>query len=180
MADKRESRSDGASVARGDGRRSRGVPRTHSTGHGGSLQSLRSLYCFRQLGPHCQVWEAESGRHIRTMIRHTRGIGAIAFSADGKMIASGGEDGQVLLWNAETGESMRELKGHINSINSLAFSPDGRFLLPDVLDVLRSFGTSRLAISSSVFGITTSVITRLPLAREANGSLLGVAVSSFG
>ncbi len=44
------------------------------------------------------------------------------------MIASGGEDGQVLLWNAATGELLKQLKGHFNAINSLAFNPEGRLL----------------------------------------------------
>lgn len=51
---------------------------------------------------------------------------ALAFSTDGKMIASGGGDNLVRLWNAETGKQLLTLKGHENDVYSVAIRPDGR------------------------------------------------------
>ncbi|KIL54001.1 hypothetical protein M378DRAFT_40905, partial [Amanita muscaria Koide BX008] len=57
---------------------------------------------------------------------HTGGVISIAFSPDGKRIASGSHD-QIYIWDAETGLQVgKPLKGHIYSVTSVAFSPDGK------------------------------------------------------
>jgi hypothetical protein len=52
----------------------------------------------------------------------------VAFSPDGKTIASGGRDHEVRLWDPETGRTVRRFRGHPESINCVAFSPDGKRL----------------------------------------------------
>ncbi len=69
---------------------------------------------------------------------HDRGVVAVAFSPDtlasrgtgGRLLASGGDDGVVILWNVDTRQPVGEpLEGHTGSVKSLAFSPaDGRIL----------------------------------------------------
>src|SRR5438128_459518 len=54
------------------------------------------------------------------------GILCLAYSPDGKTIASGGRNDPVRLWNAETGELLRTLPEHWAW--AMAFSPDGQFL----------------------------------------------------
>ena len=56
------------------------------------------------------------------------GVNALAFSSDGKMLASGGSDNTVQLWNIVTGEPITTFTGHTNGINALTFSPDNRTL----------------------------------------------------
>jgi WD40 repeat protein/serine/threonine protein kinase len=61
----------------------------------------------------------------------TAGMGpcdAVAWSPDGKLIASAGQERTVLLWDAATGELVRVLPGHARSISALAFSRDGKRL----------------------------------------------------
>ena len=53
---------------------------------------------------------------------------AVAFSPDGKTLASGGAGGKVQLWDAETGELRRTVDGHKFWVQMAAFSPDGRTL----------------------------------------------------
>jgi WD40 repeat protein len=53
---------------------------------------------------------------------------ALAFSADGLTLASGGADKTIKLWDAVTGVPLATLTGHTDRISGLAFSPDGKTL----------------------------------------------------
>ena len=53
---------------------------------------------------------------------------AVALSADGKWLATGGTDSTVRVWNLETKAAPLALKGHTDWISSLAFSPDAKLL----------------------------------------------------
>src|SRR6185312_8263620 len=59
---------------------------------------------------------------------HTSAVTALAFSADGRWIASGGQDKPIRIWEIATGGERRILTGHTNGITALAFSPDGQQL----------------------------------------------------
>ncbi|KAF5320359.1 hypothetical protein D9611_011274 [Ephemerocybe angulata] len=52
-------------------------------------------------------------------------VNAVAVSGDGRIIASGANDGLVRLWDATTGKAQCKLKGHRDQVTSVAFSPDG-------------------------------------------------------
>jgi WD40 repeat protein len=49
---------------------------------------------------------------------------AVAFSPDGKLVASASHDKTVRLWDSATGAARGTLKGHSNRVNAVAFSPD--------------------------------------------------------
>ncbi|MCP4267340.1 MAG: TIR domain-containing protein [Candidatus Brocadiaceae bacterium] len=55
-------------------------------------------------------------------------VGVVAFSPDGKYLASGSSDKTVRLWNVFTGEELRKLTSHSSSVNSVTFNPDGKYL----------------------------------------------------
>jgi len=59
---------------------------------------------------------------------------AVAVSADGKWLATGGTDATVRVWDLDTKAPARELKGHGDWISGLAFAPDGRLLASSSAD----------------------------------------------
>ncbi|OCK96077.1 putative G-protein beta WD 40 repeat-containing protein [Cenococcum geophilum 1.58] len=63
---------------------------------------------------------------IQTLTGHSDGVRAVAFSPDGKQIASGSSDETIKLWDAMTGDLQKPLAGHSGSVRAVAFSPDGR------------------------------------------------------
>ncbi|MBY0513558.1 MAG: WD40 repeat domain-containing protein, partial [Gemmataceae bacterium] len=68
----------------------------------------------------------------------------VAFSPDGRYVASVGADGVVRLWDVQTKGEARGLRGHTDWVTAVAFSPDGRLLASVGADkVLRVFELSR-------------------------------------
>ena len=59
---------------------------------------------------------------------HTGIVDALAFSPDGKLLASGSADKTVKLWNPQDGKEIKSLPGHKESVYSVAFSPNGQLL----------------------------------------------------
>lgn len=75
-----------------------------------------------------KLWDAESGRELRTLTGHTEWVNQIAFSPDGKILVSAARDNTVKIWNVESGRLIKTLPEQTDWIMSVAFSPDGKFL----------------------------------------------------
>ncbi|GAQ86306.1 hypothetical protein KFL_002820010, partial [Klebsormidium nitens] len=57
---------------------------------------------------------------------HTGEVYSVAWSPDGRKVATGSSDSTAIIWDAAVGEPLRKLEGHSNSVRAVAWSPDGR------------------------------------------------------
>lgn len=75
-----------------------------------------------------KIWGVSSGDLLSTLTGHKYDVWAVAFSPDGKRLASGGfNEGAVRIWDISTGEALI-LEGHTAAIEGLAFHPNGEWL----------------------------------------------------
>jgi WD40 repeat protein len=81
-----------------------------------------------QRGGEIKIWDTQSHRLLKTMNGDTDCIYSVAWSPDGKLIASGSYDKMVKLWDAASGKEVRNLQDHIDAVFAVAFSPDGKRL----------------------------------------------------
>jgi serine/threonine protein kinase/WD40 repeat protein len=77
-----------------------------------------------------KVWDADNGAQL-AHLKADDPIGAMAFSPDGKRLATAVENdseraGEVLVWDVATGNLVLRLEGHIHGVIRLAYSPDGK------------------------------------------------------
>ena len=75
-----------------------------------------------------QFWDVATGTVIGAIKGHSRGVSKVAFSRDGKLLASAGTDNTIKIWDVATRSELRTLNGHTASIESMDFTPDGRLL----------------------------------------------------
>jgi WD40 repeat protein len=60
---------------------------------------------------------------------HESGVLTVAFSPDGKTLASGSFDKSVIVWDLHGRRELRTLRGHKNDVNAVEFADDGRILV---------------------------------------------------
>ncbi|QQR46491.1 WD40 repeat domain-containing protein [Myxococcus xanthus] len=75
-----------------------------------------------------QVWAEKRASSLEWAKQFEGSVLALAFSPDGRLLASGGYDAVVRVWDVAAGAQVAELKGHEAELHAVAFSPDGRWL----------------------------------------------------
>lgn len=74
------------------------------------------------------LYDVRTGHETALITGHTETVTHVAFSPDGKILASSARDETIRLWHTETGESLLSLSNPINPIH-LKFSADGKTLI---------------------------------------------------
>jgi RNA polymerase sigma factor (sigma-70 family) len=75
-----------------------------------------------------RIWDAAAAKQLRTLEGHTNGVLCLAYSPDGKTLASCSVDETVRLWDPDKGTELRTLAGHTGRVNWVAWSRDGKRL----------------------------------------------------
>src|SRR5262249_10586484 len=126
---------DGEVVGRLGGQRGRGTALLFShdgrwvavaSGSAGTAGELR-LYAMPSAG-----LPLEKPEHL--IAAHKDLILDLAFSSDGKLLATCGYDRLIKLWDPATGKEVRTLKDHSDSVYGVSFSPDGKLLASAAAD----------------------------------------------
>jgi WD40 repeat protein/serine/threonine protein kinase len=83
---------------------------------------------------HVKAWEADTGTELLPFVGHWLGISSLAFSPDGKRLATASWDHSARVWDVATRRAVATYYGHDAAVSSIAFSPDGRHVASAGLD----------------------------------------------
>src|SRR5262249_28855020 len=72
------------------------------------------------------LWDPATGKEVSPFPRHHDAVDTVAFSPDGRLLATGSADRTVGLWEADTGRPAGRFRGHTSRVTAVAFAPSGK------------------------------------------------------
>ena len=120
-----------------------------------------------------RLWDLASGQIRKNLAGHFGEVFAVAFSPDGRLLASGGTDAIVRVWEVDSGKPLATLRGHTQPVNEVAFTPDGRTLLSASRD--QTIKLWNLAAGTQVLTLRGDAGAVLALSLSASGHEIAAA-----
>ncbi|MCG9132560.1 T9SS type A sorting domain-containing protein [Candidatus Poribacteria bacterium] len=122
-----------------------------------------------------QLWDVANGTHKMEFLGHLSNIVSVAFSPDGKTLASGGE-GKLYLWDVASGTRKLSITGHTDSVYSIAFRPDSKTLASGSWEQIRLWDIATSTHAATLF--VGDWATNASLAFSPDGNTLASENSS--
>ncbi len=109
-------------------------------------------------------------------LRHAAPIFALAFSADGRRLATASRDHTVKLWDLANGHEIRTYEGHDDEVNFVAYSPDGQTIASAGTDALIKLWDAASGKDQRTLKIAEGeYVTALAFARDGKHLFAGFA-----
>jgi len=152
--------------------------RIATAGSIGSAQARDQEAASSAAATEATVWDARTGKRLLSLTGATSSIHDIAYSPDGRRIATGGDDGAAILWDASSGRRLFTLPDADagGGFLGVAFSPDGtRLATADGIGRLRIWSLAARRVVRSIragtpqCGVTWSPDGRLVGAGQCGG-----------
>ena len=81
-----------------------------------------------------ELWDSDTGELKRSLSSDGYATVALAFSADGSLLASGDVSGKIQIWDVPNGTLKQAITDHTDVVDTVSFSPDGKLLVSGSYD----------------------------------------------
>ena len=141
-----------------------------------ALSSDSSMLATGSWRGELHLWDVASGTHKAEFLGHLSDISSVAFSPDGKTLASGGED-KLYLWDINSGTRKLSITGHTDGIYSIAFSPDSKTLASGSYEQIHLWNIATSTHETTLF--VGDWATNAGLAFSSDGNMLASEAGSL-
>lgn len=73
-----------------------------------------------------RIWDVDTGRELTVLTGHDEWVGCVAWSPDGRKLATASNDHTARIWNPDNGNELAVLRGHDDAVRAVQWSADGR------------------------------------------------------